>query len=505
LSGGLTLWRTWLTKRIAWRVTTELRERLHQATFVLSTDQQATTGERISAATHDVDELQYGVSAVVTAVRNPLTLLVLGATAFYMAPMLAPWVLLLLPALYFPARLGGRLLRNRGVQMRTARAALMRVMQEQLVGRRTIVAFGAERAEMARFHKVATADKEAKVRMEVERVIPPTLVQAISSIGIGFLLWFGGEQVVLGHLEASQLAGFSGAIVLMSRPLAGLSEVWSLLQRSLAALERVYETLDALPAVVSPEQPTPLPEGGLAIRWENVSLSFGEGPVLDSFSLDVAVGEWVAIVGATGAGKSSALKLLCRERDVDAGAVFLGGVDVRDLALTKLRSAIALVPQSGFIFARSIADNIRMGAPDASDTEVEAAAESAGIASFIQGLPDGYDTLLNELGTRLSGGQAQRISMARALLTDARVLILDEATNQVDAPTESAIIDALTLQRGKRTIVMVAHNFSAVRNADRIVVLEAGKVVESGTHAELVSRRGSYATMWAAQEGTPCP
>ena len=190
---------------------------------------------------------------------------------------------------------------------------------------------------------------------------------------------------------------------------------------------------------------------------------------------------------------------------MDDGAVLLGGVDVRALALRDLRSAIALVPQSGFIFARSIGDNIRMGVPDASDADVEAAAESAGIASFIRGLPNGYGTPLNELGTRLSGGQAQRISMARALLTRARVLILDEATNQVDAPTEAAIIDALTQQRGKRTIVMVAHNFSAVRNADRIIVLEAGKVAESGTHEELVSRRGAYATMWAAQEGTSCP
>lgn len=501
LSGLITVLRTWLTKRIAWRVTTDMRCRLQGAHFALSPDQQRSTGERIAMMTHDVDELQYGVSAIVTAFRNPLTILVLAGTAFYMAPSLAPWGLLCLPALIFPVRWGGKMLRRRGKEMRLTRSAMTQTMQEQLVGVQTVMSHVAEDDELKKFTASAESDRRARLKMEVQRVIPPGVVQAISAFAISLLLWYGGELVVAGDLDPSKLAGFAGTLILMSKPLSGISEVWSLMQRSLAALERVYETLEMQPEISTPKNPVDLPNGKLSVAWEDVVVDYGDGAVLKGLSLSVEPGEWVSIVGTTGAGKSSLIKLLWRLRDAEAGTVRLGGVDVTQVALDELRSKVSVVHQSGFLFARTIAENIGLGAPHATREEVIDAAKIARVDLFVRSLPKGYDTALNELGKRLSGGQAQRISLARALVRKTPVLVLDEATNQVDAKTEADILAALAQLRGECTVIMVAHNLSAVRDSDRIVVMDDGKVVEEGTHQKLVSLKGRYANLWRIQEG----
>lgn len=501
---ALSLARTALTKRVAWTVTDTLRRRLHAHQLRLSPEQQRRSGERIAALTHDVDELQYGVSAIVTVVRNPIMLVGLVVAAVVAAPTLAAWVLVALPLVLIPIRWGGERLRRRGREARQTRAALTGLMQEQQAGLRTIQAFDAHDAEMVRFGEVAVADREARIKADLQRIQAPAVVEVAGAAAMGLLAWYGGTTLATGRILPEDMLVFLGALALMRKPLAELSEVWSLMQRSLAALERVEETLAEPPAIEQPSSVRDLPAGPLAIRWERVVVDYGDGPVLRGVTLDVPAGGMLALVGATGGGKSTLLRLIPRFRDVTTGCVTIGGVDVRAIALGQLRRAVAVVQQEGFLFARTVAENVRLGRPDATDAEVRSALEQAGAASFVDGLPRGADTLLNELGQRLSGGQVQRLCLARALLMDAPVLLLDEATNQVDAQTERVILDALHAVRGGRTVILIAHNLTAVRHADQIAVLDGGQVVELGGHDALVALDGRYAALWRAwleQEG----
>lgn len=501
VAGAVRLLRTWISKGIAWRVTADLRVAVHERLLRLAPHQQAATGARLATLTTEVDDLQYGVSALVTAFRNPLTLAVLAGTAWAMAPRLAPWALLLLPAVWWTTRWGGRRLRRRSAERRRARSALSGLVHDQLAGLPTVQAFRAEQGEATRFRQVAEDDRRARLVLEVERVLPSALSRLVGAVAVALLLWVGGRQVLAGHLEAGELVGFAVALGLMNRPLGGLSEVWALLARSLASLETVYEILETRPAVRSPEPARPLPSGPLGIRWQGVVVDYGDGPALRGLDLEVAPGEWVALVGPSGAGKSTLLSLVGRVRDPDVGAVRLGGVDVREIALDDLRRAVAVVRQRGFLFGRTVLDNLRLGRPDATREQVRAAAEQAGADGFVQGLPAGYDTPIEEAGRRLSGGERQRLCLARALVMGSPVLLLDEATNQVDATTERVILRALAARRAGQTVISVAHDLSAVHGADRIVVIEGGRVVEQGRHQELLARGGRYAALVEARAG----
>jgi ABC-type multidrug transport system fused ATPase/permease subunit len=500
VSGAVRVARTRITKGIAWRVATELRCTLHQRYLALSPAQQRGTGARLASLTFEVDELQYGVSALVTAFRNPLTLAVLAVTAWSMAPSLAPWALLLVPAVAIPMVWGGRRLRRRATDAREARSTLAGLAQQQLAGLRTVQTFAAEDGEAARFSAAAGEDRRTRVRMEVERVLPSATVQLVAACAVALLLWAGGRQVLAGELDAGRLVGFAVALGLMGRPLGGLSEVWSLLQRSLASLERVYAALEAVPEVSAPLDPLPLPAGPHEVVWDQVTVDYGEGPVVRDLHLRVRAGELLALVGPSGAGKSTLLSLVGRHRDPEGGVVRVGEVDVRRLPLAALRRTVAVVPQEGFLFSRTIAENIALGRPDAPPADIEEAGRRAGADDFVRALPGGYDTALDELGQRLSGGERQRLCLARALLMEAPILLLDEATSQVDAETTHAFLEALERRAVGQTVVMVAHDLAAARSANRIAVLDGGRVVEQGTHAELVARGGRYAAMWRSGE-----
>ncbi|MBN2799062.1 MAG: ABC transporter ATP-binding protein [Deltaproteobacteria bacterium] len=496
LDGAARLVRTRVTKGVAWGVVSRLRRELHAHTLRLG---PGPTGARLACLTGEVDELQYGVSAAVTALRNPVTLLGLAATAAVLAPRLAPWALLLLPLVYLPSRWGGRRLRRLSEQVQRSRLALSALAVEQLEGAATLQAYGAGEQESLRFAAEEERYRASRLRLEVERVLPSALVQTLAAGGVGALLWLGASQVAAGSLEPGALVGFVVALGLMSRPLSGLSEVWSLLQRALVALEEVERLLREPALPEDPAAPLPLPEGPLTLAWDQVRADWGRGEVLSGVSLEARPGELLALVGPSGAGKSSLLAVALRALSPSAGGVTLGGVAVERLALAELRRAVAVVRSEDAFFHRTVRENLSLGRalpPQALD-----AALDAGEAGFLRALPEGLDHLLQRGGADLSAGQRQRLALARALAGEARVLLLDEVTHQVDAETARAIHEALLRLRPGRTLVVVAHDLAQVEGADQVAVVEGGRVVERGNHPELLKAGGRYAALWAAREG----
>jgi subfamily B ATP-binding cassette protein MsbA len=307
----------------------------------------------------------------------------------------------------------------------------------------------------------------------------------------------GGKQVFAGELAPGQLIGFLIALGLMNEPIKGLAEIHSLFQRALAAGQSVFALLDAPPALA--DEGTALAPPPSELSFHNVGFDYGDGEVLQGVDLVVRKGQRIAVVGRSGAGKSTLLSLVSRLRDPTEGAVKWDNVDLRKFTLASVRAQIAVVSQEPFLFDETVAENIRFGRPSAKAAEIEAAAVAANADAFIRTLPQGYHTRIDELGMRLSGGQRQRICIARAILREAPILLLDEATSNLDAESEAAVQDALERLMAGRTTFVVAHRLSTIRNADLLVVLADGQVVEQGTHAELLAAGGEYARLVARQ------
>jgi ABC-type multidrug transport system fused ATPase/permease subunit len=328
----------------------------------------------------------------------------------------------------------------------------------------------------------------------------------LPATSIALLILFGGRAVIGGSLTVGEFALFQLYLMQLVWPMQGFGMVIDQGQRALAACDRVFEILDSEPEVEAPKHPTPFPpseDGAPGVEFRNVRFSYGGEPVLDGVNLEVEPGEAVAVVGATGSGKSTLLSLVSRFYDPEGGAVFVGGTDVRELDLEELRRNVGVVPQETFLFSESVGDNITFGNPNATPREIEEAAKVAGVHSQILGFPEGYDTMVGEWGITLSGGQKQRVAIARALMKYPKILILDDATSSVDAETEREIGEALrgTLKASSgRTTFIVAHRLSTILLADRIVVLEGGRVVEEGTHGELLRKGGRYSAMYGEGE-----
>jgi ATP-binding cassette subfamily B protein len=452
---------------------------------------------RISADAQLIEQV-IGSSASV-ALRN--TLMCVGGVVMLVVtnPKLALWTLAVVPLTVVPIVVFGRQVKALSREAQARMGEMVSEGAETLDGVRTVQAFAQEARAAHRFGVATERAFTAATRRVSRRATMTTLVIFIVFSAVGFLLWMGGHDVLTGRISAGDLSAFVFYAVLVASSGGAISETIGDLQRASGAAERLAELRAEPPSIAEPANPRPLPKPVQGeISFEDVSFRYPtrtETVALDRFDLKVAPGETVAIVGPSGAGKTTAFNLLLRFYDPEKGSVRLDGIDIRQLALTDLRRSLAIVPQDPTLFSASVADNIRYGRPDASDTEVRAAAEAASALGFIEALPNGFATDLGARGVRLSGGQRQRIAIARALLCDPAVLLLDEATSALDAESELAVQQALDRAMHKRTTLVIAHRLATVQKADRIVVIDEGRVADIGTHAELVRRGGLYARL----------
>ncbi len=495
---GMTWMRHYQMSWLGQRAVAELRRRVFSRLLGLEPAwfHSRSTGELVGRLASDVTVVEGVVGTEISmALRNAVQLAGGLGLLLYEDAKLTAVTLLVVPPLAVGVVLIGRKIRARSKSVQDRLAEASARVQEAVGAIETVQAFHREDDEAARYAGGVEAAFEAARRLAVWRGLFMASATFAGFSAIAIILWVGGNAVASGEMTGGSLAAFMLYTTIVAIALGSLAGLWSGLQRAAGATERLFEIIDTVPEIRDPADPEPLPAGGGEVRFERLTHRYPTRPdvtVLDDVDLTIAPGETVALVGRSGAGKSTLVKLLPRFFDPTRGRVRLDGVPIDRLRLDELRGAIATVAQEPALFSGTVAENIAYGRADATRAEIERAAADAAIDETIRGLPDGYDTEVGERGVQLSGGQRQRVAIARALLADPRLLILDEATSHLDAENEAAIQTALDKLLAGRTAIVIAHRLSTIRKADRIVVLDRGRVVESGTHEALMERGGLY-------------
>ena len=458
------------------------------------------TGMLMSRITNDVSYIQGAVSEAVTSLlRDSSTLIFLVFVVFYRDWQLAVIGMLVFPVTIFPIAKFGEKMRQVATRTQATMGSLNTLLQETIAGTRIVKAFGREDYENQRFAQKNEHLFKLTLKAVAVNALSSPLMEFLGGIGIGAVLFYGGSQVIEGKSTPGTFFSFLTAIIMLYEPIKRLTNVNNTIQQGIAGAERVFAIIDQSPEIMNKAGAVVLPEITTGIEIDNVTFCYETAPVLKNINLKIRSGEVIAFAGMSGGGKTTLVNLIPRFYDVTEGQILIDGHDVRDVTIESLREQIAIVTQQTILFNDSVRSNIAYGDIEKSEEDIIRAAETANAHNFIMQLPLGYDTVIGEQGMMLSGGEKQRISIARALLKDAPILILDEATSSLDTESEIEVQEALeNLMKGRTTLV-IAHRLSTIRNADRIVVIVSGEIVEEGTHEELLLKKGEYHKLYNMQ------
>ena len=500
--GLMNFGQSYLNDYVGLRIINDVRNALnrHFQSLSVSFFHRNPTGTLIARVNSDVLLLRFAITdALASFMKDATSLIVLVVVAF-----MKDWVLASIAFIVFPASVLPVIKLSRRIKKFTRRGqistgALTMLLQESIQGNRIVKAFGMENYEDRRFMAENwQLFKQSLRASRIKSIVSPSM-EILASVGIGSVVWYGGWSVIGGGRTQGEFMAFLAAMFLMYGPFKGLTRTYTAVHQGLAGAERVFEILDEKPEIGDRPGAQAAKSFSKKIELHNVSFAYGETPVLKKINLTVKAGQMVAIVGMSGVGKSTLVDLIPRFYDVDSGRITVDGIDIRDLTVQSLRSQIGIVTQHTFLFNDSVRNNISYGDPQRNMDAIVAAAKAAHAHEFIEAMPNGYDSVVGEMGMQLSGGQRQRLAIARALLKNAPILILDEATSALDVESERLVQQALENLITTRTTIVIAHRLSTIRRADRIVVMVDGAIAEEGTHDELLARKSEYNRLYSMQ------
>ena len=484
------------------KIISDLRQKLydHIQNMSLSFIERSSTGVLMSRITNDVNLLQGAVSAAITSfLKDSFTMIGLVFVVFYQDWCLASLAILILPGAYLLIDKLGKKMRRYSEKCQQAMGDISSIVQELLRGIRVVKAFNSEEYELKKFDRENERIFKYNMRISVVQGLSSPLMELLGAFGIATIIGYGGYQVIQGQSTPGTFFSFLAALFMLYKPMKRLSKVNNLIQNGLAAANRIYEILDTEPDITNRTGAVELKDVKKGIEFKDVSFSYGEGLVLRDINISIPAGDVVALVGVSGGGKTTLASLIPRFYDLQEGEILIDGVDIRNFTVDSLRSRIAIVNQDPFLFNDTIWNNIAYGNFNKTEEDIIRAAKAAYAYDFIMELPAGFDTVVGDRGVSLSGGQKQRICIARAFLKDAPILILDEATSSLDNESEKEVQKSLfNLMKGRTTII-IAHRLSTVINASKIFVISNGKIIEAGSHDQLLKAGGEYSRLYKMQ------